>query len=38
MLDITIASKVSAKFKELLEAENDKDAVIRIYETKVGGG
>jgi len=38
MLAITIASEVSAKFKELLEEENDKNAVFRIYETKVGGG
>jgi len=38
MLEITIASEVSAKFKGLLEGENDSNAVFRIYETKVGGG
>lgn len=37
MLEITLASDVSAKFTEVLE-KNDKNAVFRIYETKVGGG
>ena len=36
MLDITLASEVSAKFKDVLEEENDKNAVFRIYEAKVG--
>jgi hypothetical protein len=38
MLDITIAPEVSIKFKHLLEEEDDEYAVVRIYETKIGGG
>ena len=38
MVSITVASEVSTKFKKLLEKENDKNAVFRIYEAKIGGG
>lgn len=37
MLQITILPEIAAKFKELLEEEGE-DAVVRIRETKVGGG
>lgn len=37
MLQITMPADIAAKFKELL-AEEGEDAVVRIRETKVGGG
>lgn len=38
MLKIKMLPEISAKFKQLLEDEDNEDAVIRIRETKVGGG
>lgn len=37
MLQISLPADIAAKFKELL-AEEGEDAVVRIRETKVGGG
>lgn len=37
MLQITLPPDIADKFKELLAEEGD-DAVVRIRETKVGGG
>lgn len=37
MLQVTMPTEIAAKFKELLEEEGE-DAVVRIRETKVGGG
>ena len=38
MLEITVPPEVLAKFEELLKEEDSDDAVVRIRETKVGGG
>lgn len=37
MLQVTMPTEIAAKFKELLKEEGE-DAVVRIRETKVGGG
>lgn len=37
MLQVTLPPDIAAKFKELL-ADEGEDAVVRIRETKVGGG
>ena len=38
MLEITVPPEVLSKFEELLKEEDSDDAVVRIRETKVGGG
>lgn len=38
MLKVQMAPEIIAKFKELIKEEDNDDAVIRIRETKVGGG
>lgn len=38
MLNVKMAPEIASKFKELIEEEDNDDAVIRIRETKVGGG
>lgn len=38
MLKINLIPEIRDKFKELLEEEDNGDAVIRIRETKIGGG
>lgn len=36
-MKVIITPEITAKFKEILEEEGE-DAVVRIRETKVGGG
>lgn len=38
MLEITVPTEILNKFQSLLKEEDSDDAVIRIRETKVGGG
>lgn len=38
MLKIVMPPEIGVKFKELIKEEDNDDAVIRIRETKVGGG
>lgn len=38
MLEITVPTEILNKFQTLLKEEDSDDAVIRIRETKVGGG
>lgn len=38
MLKVKMPPEIVSKFKELIKEEDNDDAVIRIRETKVGGG
>ncbi len=38
MLKVDIQPEIASKLRELIEEEDNEDAVIRIRETKVGGG
>lgn len=38
MLKVEIQPEIASKLRELIEEEDNEDAVIRIRETKVGGG
>lgn len=38
MLKVKMDPEITAKFKELIKEEDNDEAVIRIRETKVGGG
>lgn len=37
-MKVKMTPEIESKFKELIEEEDNEDAVIRIRETKVGGG
>lgn len=38
MLKVEIQPEIASKLRDLIEEEDNEDAVIRIRETKVGGG
>lgn len=38
MFKVSILPEIASKLKKLIEEEDNEDAVIRIRETKVGGG